>query len=141
MMQLTLDDAMEDPWSPSPHVVSEARACLRRIQERGGASYYSEAHRAARLHLRFFEPEPVRCARCPTTEATISGLVNGIHAALDWENVPAERLRVDYAGRIFSVAPELDYIPLCRRCHRRYDSWRKALPDGIQMAPALQEAN
>jgi hypothetical protein len=135
--QMSFDDVEPNyirVWTASPHAVQAARAALARIEERGAATSYGDAHIAARWHLRFFETPPVRCLHCPATEATVGGVVNGIHAALDWENAPAARLRIDDRGRVFSISPDLDYIPLCRSCHRRHDSWRKALPAGITAA-------
>lgn len=134
MSQMTLDDALEDLWTPPRGELRRAERAAERIRESGGARSYSDAHLAARLHLRFFEPAPVKCVKCPATEATIGGLVNGIHAALDWENAPVERLRIDYAGLIFSIAPDMDYLPMCRNCHRKHDTWRKALPAEIARA-------
>ena len=133
MIQLTLDDALDDDWYP-PSALGDARAAIRRIGERGEALYYGEAHLAARWHLGFFERPPVGCVKCPATEATVGGLVNGIHAALNWEDIPAERLRINYAGQIFSCAPHLDYLPMCVSCHRKHDTWRKALPAEITRA-------
>jgi hypothetical protein len=124
------EEEEEIGWRPRPEAVKRAQAALRRIAERGGAVQYSEAHDAARWYLRLFEPEPVDCAMCPASEATGTKL----HVALDWHNAPAERLRVDYKGRIFSAAPHLDYIPLCPSCHKRYDQWKHALPSGIATA-------
>lgn len=116
-----------------PGTAKAGRAATR-IRERGSALNYSEAHLAARWHLGFFAPDLAGCAHCPATEGTVHGLTSGIHAALNWEQAPAERLRIDYAGRVFSTSPDLDYIPLCRSCHSRHDSWRKALPVGIRAA-------
>jgi hypothetical protein len=123
-------------WWFDERAAKDALCAVQRIRKRGGASYYGEAHLAARWHLGFFCLAPVKCARCPATEATVDGLINGIHAALDWENAPVERLRVDYAGRIFSIAPEADYVPMCRRCHRKHDqrSWRTFIPAEIMAA-------
>lgn len=136
----SLDGTAEDgEWSPDPQLLRLAERVVARVREEGGATYYSNAHVAARWHLRFFEPAPVKCAKCPATEATVGGLVNGIHAALDWENAPVERLRIDPMGRIFSIAPDLDYIPLCRSCHRKHDnrSFRGFLPVNLQPAGVL----
>jgi hypothetical protein len=135
-IQLTFDDEWRSLWSPPKDLVLAAAAAVKRIAAEGEARHYSEAHLAARYYLGFLEPEPVGCAHCPATEAT----VKGIWAALDWQNVPAERLRIDYKGRVFGATPDLDYIPLCRKCHRRYDSWLHALPPGIRVVPELPES-
>lgn len=101
---------------------TDAKRAYARVGERGEARTYGDAHLAARWHLRFFEEAPVGCAHCPATEATTR-----VHAALDWEHVPVSRLRTDSYGKTFSIAPDLDYIPLCMSCHRSYDmgGWRK----------------
>lgn len=128
--QLSFDDVM---WRPCPHALQRAMKVVANIRASGGATNYTEAHLAARWHLRFFDPMPVACrGNCGRTDHD----VRRFHAALNWETAPPERLRVDYAGRVFSIAPELDYIPLCPGCHRRFDSWRKALPQGIALAEA-----
>jgi len=76
-----------------------------------------------------FHEAAVACRHCGVTDWD-----RILHAALDWESAPAERLRIDYAGKIFSIRPDLDYIPLCVPCHRRHDTWRKALPPSLLSA-------
>lgn len=98
-------------------------ACIR-VQRQGEARTYSDAHLVARWVLGLLHPDPVVCRRCAVTDYDAN-----MHAALDWESAaPAGRLRVDRAGKIFSARPDLDYIPLCASCHKRHDTWRKALP-------------
>ena len=98
------------------------RACVR-VLARGYSHEYNEAHLVARWCLGMFHEPPVACRDCGVTDWE-----RILHAALDWESAPVERLRIDYAGKIFSIRPDLDYIPLCVPCHRRHDTWRKALP-------------
>jgi integrase len=94
------------------------------VRDQGGARTYTQAHLVARLHLGLLDRAPVACRGCGKPGWPLN-------AALNWPEVPAERLRADYRDSIFSVAPESDYIPLCNGCHRRVDSWRAALPKGI----------
>jgi hypothetical protein len=103
------------------------RACLR-VMERGGATSYQDAHIVARWLLGLVSSEPVACRSCGIKDTELGGLVSQMHAALNWEATPAERLRVDSRGKVFSARPDLDYIALCTSCHRKHDSWRRALP-------------
>jgi hypothetical protein len=103
--------------------VTGLRSACARVLEVGYSREYSEAHLVARWCLGMFHEAPVACRDCGATDWE-----RKLHAALDWESTPVERLRIDYAGKIFSIRPDLDYIPLCIPCHRRHDTWRKALP-------------
>ena len=108
---------------------SGVEAACRRVLKFGVAREYSEAHLVARWCIGLLSPMPVACRACGVTD-----FERDLHAALDWEQAPADRLRIDYRRRVFSTRPDLDYIPLCVPCHRRHDSWHKALPAGIQTA-------
>jgi len=99
------------------------RAACTRVLELGYSRDYSETHLVARWCLGMLHETPVACRQCGVTESD-----RKLHAALDWEAAPSERLRIDRKGKIFSIRPDLDYIPLCIPCHRRHDTWRKALP-------------
>jgi hypothetical protein len=91
---------------------------------RRGAANAGDVHLIARLHLGLLDDAHVACQHCGVLDYRAR---SGLQAALNWPEVPAERLRQDAYGRIFSIAPETDYIRLCIPCHRRLDSWRKAL--------------
>ena len=102
---------------------SEMGQACARVLKRGYSHEYNEAHLVARWCLGMFHDPPVACRDCGATDWE-----RRLHAALDWEAAPAERLRIDRTGKIFSIRPDLDYIPLCVPCHKRHDTWRKALP-------------
>ena len=97
-------------------------ACVR-FAEHGEARYYGEAHLVARWCLGLLSPAPVACQHCAVLDTKAD-----FHAALDWENLPADRRRTDDRGRVYSTRPDLDYIALCRSCHRSHDmgGWKRA---------------
>lgn len=110
-----------DDWYSSTR--QDAIAAEARLTRRGEVST-GDVHLIARLRLGLLDDEHAACQDCGVLDCHTTGL----QAALNWPVVPAERLRQDAAyGRIYSVSPD-DYIALCRPCHRRLDSWRKALP-------------
>lgn len=48
--------------------------------------------------------------------------------ALDWHNVRLENLRSDSRDgyqRVWSIGPNLDYLPACWSCHNRFDRVRR----------------
>jgi hypothetical protein len=112
---------LEPDWEH--HALRDAKRALARVRERGEAKEYGEAHLVARLHLGLLDPLPVACVGCGVTDWEVT-----LQAALDWEHAPPARLRTGARGEIFSAQPELDYNPMCIPCHKRRDSWRKALP-------------
>lgn len=104
-----------------------------RVMRQGESRDYGEAHLVARWVLGLYRPEPVYCNRCGVSDIDMPPTCTSqMHAALNWEQAAAAgRLRVQttHAGRarVFSMRPDLDYIPLCHRCHSWHDSWRRAL--------------
>jgi hypothetical protein len=106
-------------------------AC-RSMRRYGEAATYSDAHHVARWLLGLAKRAPVACHGCGIKDTELGGLISQMHAALNWQDAPVERLRSDYKGRIFSIRPDLDYVALCTSCHRRRDSWKYALPPGIR---------
>ena len=101
-----------------------------RFLETGEASEYTEAHRIARWVLGLLDGPPVACRRCGILDTELElGQRARMHAALNWQSAAAAgRLVEGWRGQIFSVRPDLDYIPLCASCHRKHDSWRTGLP-------------
>jgi hypothetical protein len=100
----------QPPW---PY---ELRGVCALVLRQGEARTYGQAHCVARWCLGIYDPAPVACRDCGVTDWE-----RAVHAALDWQAAPASRLRADYRGRVFSVRPDLDYIPLCAPCHKRFD--------------------
>jgi hypothetical protein len=93
---------------------------------------YSDVHLIARLHLGLLDGPPVACRSCSITDAE-----RVLVAAFNWPETPREFWRIDYAGRVYSIRPEVDYVRLCGKCHRRMDSWRTAVQLlGPKSAPA-----
>jgi len=121
--------AVRDEY-PNPLMRSALNARAQ-VRVQGEARTYHQAHLVARLGLGLLGAVPVACQECGA-DFEVSGVARlQIHAALNWPEVPGERLRTNYAGKVFSIAPETDYIPLCHSCHRRMDSWRAVLPPDI----------
>ena len=100
---------------------TDALSARARFIKRGDTNA-GDAHLIARLHLGLLDDPPVHCAHCGEPDCRVN-----LQAALNWPAVPADRLRQDARGRIFSISPETDYLALCIPCHRRLDSWRQAL--------------
>jgi hypothetical protein len=104
------------------------RGACRIVRANGEARTYGQAHLVARWLLGLYSKPPVACRHCGVLDTEQpSRLVSPMHAALDWRQAPQDRLRTDYAGRVYSTRPDLDYIALCTSCHRRYDvrAWRE----------------
>lgn len=115
------------PCFPLPRNGRVRREC-QRVIDQGEATTYIQAHIVARWVLGILHPEPVNCLHCGISELDQPcRLVSQMHAALDWANAPADRLRTTDRGRVFSIRPDLDYIPLCGSCHIKYDrkGWRR----------------
>ena len=118
--------AMCDGWYS---LAGSIRGAVVAYERDSDARTYTQAHLAARWYLGLVKPARVPCKTCGVLDTEMPySLVAGMHAALNWPEAPLARLRQDYAGRIFSAAPDLDYVALCRHCHKSLDSWRTSLP-------------
>ncbi len=97
------------------HVREYALAAKARA-DAGGTQNYKDTHLIARLHLGLLDDAPVACAHCGVTDYHAR-----LYAALNWPDIPADRLLHSERGYRYSLAAETDYIPLCAKCHQRMD--------------------
>jgi hypothetical protein len=82
-------------------------------------SSYETAHYQARNVL--LDDPCLHCGRAGGSRIDGRGWTRrAVHMALR-HDVPEEFLREGSRGRLFSVRPE-DYIPLCAKCHKGYDT-------------------
>jgi hypothetical protein len=104
-------------------MAGEVRGAVVAYEQDGQVRTYTQAHLAARWYLGLVKPAPVACKTCGVLDTKLPyRLIAGMHAALNWPEAPLARLRTDYAGRVFSTAPDLDYIALCHHCHKVLDT-------------------